>query len=153
MMTPADRADAATWTALYDADCGFCRATLAGLLAFDRGKRVRPVAIQSPEGSALLADLDPDERLASWHLVSPDGARLSAGAGAPPLLRLLVGGRVPAAVLAAAPGPTDRAYRWVADHRSTLSRALPSRAKAAATGRIARHAAEAAEAAAQLGSR
>jgi predicted DCC family thiol-disulfide oxidoreductase YuxK len=142
-MAPADRPEAATWTLLYDADCGFCRATLAGLLAFDLGKRVRPIAIQSPEGSALLADLDPTERLASWHLVSPEGVRSSAGAGAPPLLRLLVGGRVPAALLAAAPDPTDRAYRWVADHRSTLSRLVPSRAKAGATGRIERHADEA----------
>jgi predicted DCC family thiol-disulfide oxidoreductase YuxK len=144
LMAPADRPYPATWTLLYDADCGFCRATLAGLLALDLRKRVRPVAIQSPEGSALLADLDRAERLASWHLLSPEGARFSAGAGAPPLLRLLAGGRVPAALLAAAPGPTDRAYRWVADHRSTLSRLLPSGAKAAATGRIERHAADAA---------
>ncbi|MDQ6806561.1 MAG: DCC1-like thiol-disulfide oxidoreductase family protein [Actinomycetota bacterium] len=139
-MAPADRPDIPTWTLLYDADCGFCRATLAGLLVFDLGKRVRPAAIQSPEGSALLADLDPDEQLASWHLISPDADRFSAGAGAPPLLRLLVGGQVPAAVLAAAPGPTDRAYRWVADHRSTLSRLIPSAAKTGATERITRHA-------------
>jgi predicted DCC family thiol-disulfide oxidoreductase YuxK len=142
-MAPADRPDAATWTLLYDADCGFCRATLAGLLAFDLGKRVRPAAIQSPEGSALLADLDPAEQLSSWHLISPQGERFSAGAGAPPLLRLLAGGRAPAALLAAAPGPTDRAYHWVADHRSTLSRFVPARAKTGATERIRRHAAEA----------
>ncbi|HWF74279.1 MAG TPA: DCC1-like thiol-disulfide oxidoreductase family protein [Solirubrobacteraceae bacterium] len=142
-MAPAADPETETWTALYDADCGFCRATLAGLLALDLGRRVRPVAIQSPEGSTVLADLDPAARLASWHLVSPAGERFSAGAGAPPLLRLLAGGRVPAAVLAAAPRPTDRAYRWVAGHRTKLSRLLPSGAKARATGRIARHAAEA----------
>jgi predicted DCC family thiol-disulfide oxidoreductase YuxK len=140
-MAPTDHPDAAKWTLLYDADCGFCRATLAGLLAFDRDARVRPLAIQSPEGSTLLADLDAATRLASWHLISPEGERFSAGAGAPPLLRLLTGGRAPAAVLAAVPGPTERAYRWVADNRSTLSRLVPSRAKTGATARLARHAA------------
>jgi predicted DCC family thiol-disulfide oxidoreductase YuxK len=143
-MAPADRPETATWTLLYDADCGFCRATLAGLLAFDLGKRVRPAAIQSPEGSRLLADLDPAARLASWHIVSPEGVRFSAGAGAPPLLRLLAGGRVPAAVLATAPGPTERAYRWVAEHRAGLSRLVPSGAKERASERIERHAADAA---------
>jgi predicted DCC family thiol-disulfide oxidoreductase YuxK len=132
-------ADDATWTLLYDADCGFCRSALAALLALDRTKRVRPLALQAPEAATLLADLDPAERLASWHLVSPQGERFSAGAGGPALLRLLPGGRVPAAVLAAAPGPTERAYRWVAGHRTTLSRAVPSRVKAGAAARIERH--------------
>jgi predicted DCC family thiol-disulfide oxidoreductase YuxK len=124
---------------LYDADCGFCRSALAGLLALDRDLRVRPVAMQSREAETLLADLDPSRRQASWHLISPSGERFSAGAGAPPLLRLLTGGRLPAAVLAAAPGPTDHVYRWVADHRSTLSRLVPSSVKAGATERIASH--------------
>jgi predicted DCC family thiol-disulfide oxidoreductase YuxK len=139
-MAPADRSEQAAWTLLYDADCGFCRSALAALLALDLGRRVRPVALQAPEAEAILADLDPVQRVASWHLVSPDGERFSAGAGGPPLLRLLAGGRAPAALLAAAPGPTEHAYRWVADHRSTLSRLVPSSVKAGATERIARHA-------------
>jgi predicted DCC family thiol-disulfide oxidoreductase YuxK len=60
--------------------------------------------------------------MASWHLISPDGRRWSAGAAAPPLLRLLPGGRLPAAVLAAFPGPTERGYRFVAEHRGALGR-------------------------------
>jgi len=138
-MSSDDRPETATWTLLYDADCGFCRSALAGLLALDLGRRVTPLALQSPEAAALLPDLDPAERMASWHLISPDGERFSAGAGGPPLLRLLVGGTAPAALLAAAPGPTDRAYRWVAEHRSTLSRLVPSSVKAGATERIERH--------------
>jgi predicted DCC family thiol-disulfide oxidoreductase YuxK len=138
-MSSDDRPETATWTLLYDADCGFCRSALAGLLALDLGKQVAPLALQSPEAAALLRDLDPSERMASWHLISPDGERFSAGAGGPPLLRLLVGGSVPAALLAAAPGPTDRAYRWVAEHRSTLSRLVPAGVKARASERIERH--------------
>ena len=96
------------WTVLYDRDCGFCRWSLAQLLALDRRRRLRPVALGTPEADALLADLTPEQRAASWHLVSPDGRRWSAGAAAPPLLRLLPGGRLPAAVACAGPGH-DRA--------------------------------------------
>jgi predicted DCC family thiol-disulfide oxidoreductase YuxK len=110
------------WILIYDADCGFCRWSLARVLALDRARRLRPVPLGTPEADALLADVPPEERAASWHLVSPAGERTSAGAAAPPLLRLLPGGRVPAALLARMPGPTDRAYRWVAEHRSWLGR-------------------------------
>lgn len=125
---------------LYDADCGFCRWSLAQLLALDRARRLRPVALGSAEADALLSDLSPEERAASWHLVSPRGERRSAGAAAPPLLRLLPGGRLPAGLLARVPGLTERSYRWVADHRSLLSKAVPGRAKDRATGRIERRA-------------
>ena len=78
---------------LYDQDCDFCRWWLDKILAWDRAKRVRPVAIQSEEGSRLLAPIAPDTRLDSWHLVRADGRLFSAGAAAKPLARLLPGGR------------------------------------------------------------
>src|SRR5712672_1353059 len=96
------------WVVLYDADCGFCRWSLGRLLALDRRRRLRPVALGTEQADALLAGLDPQRRAASWHLVSPDGRRWSAGAAAAPLLRLLPGGRLPARVLAAAPRLTER---------------------------------------------
>ena len=43
------------------------------------------LALQAPAAKEMLADLDPARRAGSWHLVSPDGHRFSAGAGAPPL--------------------------------------------------------------------
>ena len=131
-MIPIDTPrDANRWRLLYDADCGFCRWSLAKVLAGDRRHRLRPVALGTEEANALLAELTPAERAASWHLISPDGRRWSAGAAAPPLLRLLPGGRGPAALLAAAPRLTERAYRWVADHRSQLGRLVrPPRAPA-----------------------
>jgi predicted DCC family thiol-disulfide oxidoreductase YuxK len=109
---------------LYDEDCGFCRWSLNKILAWDRAKRVRPVAIQSEEGSRLLAPIAPDARLDSWHLVSDDGKLFSAGAAAEPLARLLPGGRPLAAVLAAFPGATERAYGFAARHRFWLARLL-----------------------------
>ncbi len=130
--------DRAAWTVIYDADCGFCRWSLGLLLTLDRSCRLRPVALGTPQADALLHDLPEAERAASWHLVSPRGERSSAGAAAPPLLRLLGGGRLPAAVLASMPRLTERAYRLIADHRSSLGRAIPSAAKRRADARIAR---------------
>jgi predicted DCC family thiol-disulfide oxidoreductase YuxK len=129
------------WTVIYDSDCGFCRWSLAQLLALDRHHRLRPVALETPEADALLADLDPDARTASWHLVSPDAGRWSAGAAAAPLLRLLPGGGGPAALLERVPNATELAYRWVADHRRSLGRLVPAAAKRRADGRIAQTAA------------
>jgi predicted DCC family thiol-disulfide oxidoreductase YuxK len=123
-------------TVIYDSDCGFCRWTLALLLRADRHRRLRPLALGKPEADELLADLEPDQQFASWHLVDPDGTRTSAGAALPEVVRLLPGGNRPAAALAQIPGPTERGYRWVADHRTKLSRAVPSRAKRRATALI-----------------
>jgi branched-chain amino acid transport system substrate-binding protein len=109
---------------LYDRDCSFCKWCLNWIMRWDRGGRLRPVAIQSAEGEVLLADLAPEARLDSWHLVSPDGKLASGGAAAAPLARMLPGGRPLAFMFETFPGATERAYRWVADHRGTLARLL-----------------------------
>ena len=109
---------------LYDEDCGFCRWSLDKILAWDGAKRVRPVPIQSEEGSRLLASIPPGARLDSWHLVAADGRLFSAGAAAAPLARLLPGGRPLAAAFTAFPGTTERAYRFTARHRDRLARFL-----------------------------
>jgi predicted DCC family thiol-disulfide oxidoreductase YuxK len=121
---------------LYDADCGFCRWSLAQVLAWDRRRRLRPVALQDPEASELLAGMGEEERMASAHLVEDDGRVLSAGAAAPAVLRRLRGGRPLAALCAAMPGVTERAYRWTADHRTSLGRLVTDRAAARARRRI-----------------
>ena len=74
---------------LYDADCGFCKWLLSGLLRWDRAERLNPIALQRPEADELLGELTPAERMASWHLISPTGERRSGGAALPPLIRLL----------------------------------------------------------------
>jgi predicted DCC family thiol-disulfide oxidoreductase YuxK len=124
------------WAVLYDADCDLCKWLLAGLLRWDRAGRLRPLALQRPEADDLLADLPPAARAASWHLISPTGTRHSGGAAVPPLLGLLPLGRVPAAAFARFPGVTDRAYRWVAERRSQLSRWVPTGARRHASERI-----------------
>jgi predicted DCC family thiol-disulfide oxidoreductase YuxK len=121
---------------LYDADCGFCRWSLAKLLAWDRRRRVRPVAIQSAEGQQLLNDLSEGQRLSSWHLVGPDGRRHSAGAASSPLLRTLSGGAPLAALLERFPSATEGAYAWVAANRGRLGRLIPAGATRRADARI-----------------
>jgi predicted DCC family thiol-disulfide oxidoreductase YuxK len=133
------------WTLLYDADCGFCKWIVSGVLAWDRHNRLVPLALQSAQAGALLSDLSPEERLASVHLISPDGERLSAGSVAAPLLRLLPGGTIPALGIARLPRLTSRAYDWVAKHRSQLSSAVPTTIKRRASERVTRAEIERAE--------
>ena len=133
----------ADWTVIYDGDCGLCKTLLALLLRADTHRRLRPLALHTPEADRLLADLTPAQRDASWHLVDPAGQRESAGAATPPLLRLLPGGAAPAALLAIAPPVTERAYRLVADNRSTLGPLIPGAVKDRAGALVARRTAAA----------
>jgi predicted DCC family thiol-disulfide oxidoreductase YuxK len=105
---------------LYDAACGFCRRSVARILGWDRQGRLRPVVLQDPEADELLPGMDLEQRMASWHLVAPDGTVYSGGAVVPPLMRLLPGGRPIAALAAAFPGTTERVYRWVARNRGPV---------------------------------
>jgi predicted DCC family thiol-disulfide oxidoreductase YuxK len=109
---------------LYDAECGFCRWSADKILAWDAHHRLRPVALQDPEADRLLEGMDLDRKMGSWHLVTPDGRIRSAGAAVPELLRLLPGGAPLALVASLAPGPTEAAYRSVANHRDRLASLL-----------------------------
>ncbi len=125
---------------LYDADCGFCRWALGWVLRWDRERRLRPVALQSPEGESLLEPMDHDRRLASWHLVDADGTVLSGGTAAPALLRLLPRGQAPAALVARLPRLTQASYEQVVQRRGTLGRPVTAAAKARADALIAERA-------------
>ena len=122
---------------LYDADCGFCRWSLGWVLRWDRAHRLEPVALQDPRAAGLLAEIEPELRLASWHLVGADGGVASAGAAAAPLLRLLPGGAAPAWLFERAPGVVERAYARIAGARGLLGRRLSAAAIARADRLIA----------------
>jgi predicted DCC family thiol-disulfide oxidoreductase YuxK len=126
-------------TVIYDADCGFCKFSLAVLLAWDRRGVLEILALESPEADRLLADLTPEQRNSSWHLVDESGRRNSAGAALAPALALLPGGRFPAALVGRIPHLTERGYRWVVDHRGLLGRFVPARARRWAGRVIAAH--------------
>ena len=107
---------------LYDEDCGFCKWALDKILAWDRRQALTPVAIQSQEGRRLLASVPESDRLDSWHLALPSGEIRSAGTAAEPLAQMLPGGGALAFLFRSFPGATDRAYRYVADHRDRFAR-------------------------------
>jgi predicted DCC family thiol-disulfide oxidoreductase YuxK len=111
-------------TVLYDGACGLCRWAAERIRRWDRVGRLRLVALQAVEADELLRGLSDEARFSSWHLVDDRGRLTSAGSAVPPLLRLLPGGRPLAVVAARFPRLTDRAYRWVADHRDRLGRLL-----------------------------
>jgi predicted DCC family thiol-disulfide oxidoreductase YuxK len=113
---------------LYDPDCGFCRVTLALLLRWDTRGRLRPVALGTEEARSLLSGMSEEEQMKSWHLVEPGGV-YSAGAAFPPVFSRLPGGRPFALVTERFPSASERAYRWVAHHRSLLGRPFPARAR------------------------
>ena len=136
-------------TVIFDNDCGFCRWSLALLLSLDR-EGLRPLPLGTPEADYLLHDLTPAERDASWHVViDPPGpdqlsfdaapVRFSAGAAVAPALRLLPRGRRLAWLVAHVPGPTERGYRWVAEHRGLLGHLVRGRARRWADRAIAAH--------------
>jgi predicted DCC family thiol-disulfide oxidoreductase YuxK len=122
---------------LYDGECGFCKWLVQWLLAWDRAGEFRTLPIQSPAADALLGHMSEEDRLGSFHLVLPDGSLVSGGPAIPELLRRLPGGGPLAAVSGRVPGPTDRAYRWIAANRSALSRPIRRSWKESAARRVA----------------
>ncbi|MFL5908563.1 MAG: thiol-disulfide oxidoreductase DCC family protein [Solirubrobacterales bacterium] len=122
---------------IYDPDCGFCRWCLGKVLAWDRRRALRPVALGSTEADLLLAEMPADRRLASWHLVDGDGGLHSAGAAFAPLFRMLPAGAPLAAAAERLPSAVDRGYRWVAANRSRFGRLVTAGAKHRADRRIA----------------
>jgi predicted DCC family thiol-disulfide oxidoreductase YuxK len=94
------------------------------LRRWDRAGRLAAVPFQDPGGLvALPATLRHRDLETAMHLVSADGRVFVGAAAAPPLLRLLPGGRVLAALVAlrGVPRAADVAYRWIARRRDRLS--------------------------------
>jgi predicted DCC family thiol-disulfide oxidoreductase YuxK len=123
-------------TILYDPDCGFCRWCLGKVLGWDRDGVLRPVRLGGEQADRLLAEMPPDERMASWHLVDQDGVH-SAGSAFAPLFGLLPAAAPLAALSGRFPRAVDRAYRWVAGNRSRWGRFVTGGAKRRADARIA----------------
>ncbi len=114
---------------VYDLDCGFCRWSVAKVLAWDRHDRLRVLALQDPGAAGLLAAIPPELRMRSSHLVMPDGTVYSGGDALAPMADLLPGG-APLRLLAhGTPWLVDRGYRWIAGNRMKVSKLVPASAK------------------------
>jgi predicted DCC family thiol-disulfide oxidoreductase YuxK len=124
-------------TVLYDAECAFCRWSLAHLLRCDPHEKLRIVPLQSADAAVLLPRLTAAERAAAAHLVTADGRVFSGGAAALPLARLLGAGAPVLALLRLLGAITPRGYRLIAANRALLSRLVPSGARRRADRRVA----------------
>lgn len=106
---------------LYDGGCGICLHARDTIAALDRRHRLVHDQIARHDGG-LLADLAPEERYASWHVVLPDGRRLSGGEGLEAVVRELPLGKIPARIIHRFPGARDGGYLWFARNRGWISR-------------------------------
>jgi predicted DCC family thiol-disulfide oxidoreductase YuxK len=112
---------------VYQGTCRFCCVAVSLVLAWDRGHRLRPLALETTEAQELLTSVPTAARAVSWHLVDVEGGVFSAGDAFPELFRLLPGGRGLAVLSGVRPAMTGRAYVAVASRRGTIGRALPDR--------------------------
>ena len=101
---------------LYDADCRLCRFVVRVVLRLDRRERLAFLPLQSSDAPALLPDLSEDARLASVHLIEPDGERRSAGQALVQLVRHL---GLPA------PSFLARTYEPLATRRDRFAKLVP----------------------------
>jgi predicted DCC family thiol-disulfide oxidoreductase YuxK len=107
---------------LYDADCGFCRWAMAWAVRHDHRHVLVTVAIQSPLGCELLADVLPSDRLRSAHVVRDDGSRRSGGAAAAEVLSVLAPTRVLGRLAHSLPRTTALLYGVLAARRQSFGR-------------------------------
>lgn len=119
---------------LYDEDCGFCRWSVVVVARLVPDAML--VSIQSPLGAELLADLTPDERLRSAHVIV-DGKRESAGAAGAALAEQVSWLRPVGRLARRFPRLADRGYHLVADRRIAISKLVPRASKERADRRLA----------------
>jgi len=105
---------------LYDADCGFCRWSVAKLLQLDSDKVLSPLTIQSSEGQTLLTSVPEAERLNSAHCVNAAGEVTTGGDAFAVVAERIPGLRHTAGPARAVPGLIRGGYRLVADNRSVF---------------------------------
>ena len=126
----------------YDEECGYCRWSVAQLLRFDRDQRLRLIAIQSPEGERLLADVAPELRLESAHLIDGEGKLFSGGDAAAPIAAALPRLAPTAPLLRRLSRPVNASYNLIAANREQFGRLVGSSARERADRAIAAHQAE-----------
>jgi predicted DCC family thiol-disulfide oxidoreductase YuxK len=111
---------------LYDADCRVCRFVARTALRLDRRKELAVLPLQDEEAGGLLDELPPEERLASWRLVRPDGSLAGHGAGLSELLGSMWLTRAVGRAVSLVPDQAlDTLYAQAARRRGRLGRLVP----------------------------
>lgn len=104
---------------LFDSHCGICERSVAWLQRRDRGRVLRYVALDEPEGQEFLAAVGlPLEYRESMVFIEADGRFSNESTGILSALERLPGWRGTAQLLLKVPkGIRDPIYRFVARHR------------------------------------
>ncbi len=123
----------------YDEECGYCRWSVAQLLRFDRDRRLRLHAIQSPLGDRLLASVPGDLRLERAHLIDSDGNLSSGGDAAAPIAAALPRLAFAAPLLRRLTLPVNATYTMIAANRERAGRLVGSSSRERADRAIAAH--------------
>lgn len=123
----------------YDEECGYCRWSVAQLLRLDRDRRLRLIAIQSPLGERLLADVPEDLRLESAHLIDGDGKLFSGGDAAAPIAAALPRLAPTAPLLGRLSRPVNASYNLIAANRERIGRLVGVSSRERADRAIAAH--------------
>ncbi len=113
-------------TLLFDGCCGFCTRTIHWLSRLDRQQRVRPVPYQL-RGAPRRHGLTAAECAAAAWAVDADGTPHRGAAAVNVALAAALGTSVPVRLYRVRPigRLQDRAYAWVARHRSRLPGTTP----------------------------
>jgi predicted DCC family thiol-disulfide oxidoreductase YuxK len=114
---------------LYDADCGFCRWSMAWAMRRDHRHLLVSVPIQSPLGSELLVDVVPSDRLRSAHIVRDDGCRRSGGAAVADVLSVLPPTRALGRLAHSLPRTTALLYGVLAARRQSFGGLIGQQAR------------------------
>jgi predicted DCC family thiol-disulfide oxidoreductase YuxK len=64
---------------LYQDRCRFCRAAARLVTRLDPGKRIAILPFDDPEAARSVVFLTEEELQSSWHLIEPDGTRMTKG--------------------------------------------------------------------------
>lgn len=109
---------------VFDGECGFCTRAVAWLRRLDRAGRVEAVPFQAP-GVPESVGADVEQCRGSVQWLGTDGHRRSGAAAVNAVLDVLTRTPLPGAVYRVTAPLQERAYSWVADHRSRFPGMTP----------------------------
>jgi predicted DCC family thiol-disulfide oxidoreductase YuxK len=109
---------------VFDGECGFCTRCVDGLRRLDpQGKiDVQPLQAEGVPAS-IGATVEECREAVQW--LGTDGVRRSGADAVNAVLAVLTGTALPSTLYRASSGLQERAYRWIADHRSRFPGTTP----------------------------
>ncbi|WP_433784756.1 thiol-disulfide oxidoreductase DCC family protein [Actinomycetospora sp. CA-101289] len=109
---------------VFDGECGFCTRCVDWLRRLDPQGKIDVQPFQA-EGVPASIGATVEECQGAVQFLGPDGVRRSGADAVNAVLAVLTGTALPSTLYRASSGLQERAYRWVADHRSRFPGTTP----------------------------